>query len=1112
MKSLRIMLASAALILIGLSSCQEKEVFTGEDSSKPGVTELAYDEINSSDDVIAFTYNNDAALKQGATSFTVQLLKKTDGSDGDNYDPALTAVVMAEDTPNSGAIIAGKKKGQKYLVRARANYAKSVYSPWTWLMDGADTAVVKVGTGVVKEDLDILTAASAQLVYATSKALNVQFSATAFIDVNTDITYSYDLYLYKDAACSNLVVSYTVTPACFGTSAEKKTVEPAFIFTCLEPATDYYLVTEYTDAVKGKMRCDAPQKFSTLPNTNVLMNSRAAGSAQPGDVILQEDFSDLAWGGDYIESATGISSADRASLPSFYTPTGDHVSSAQLEYFASAPAKGSLPETEGFYFCPYSTEMGLFNTIGTASLSSESIAQFYQIAENGSTWGTICAKPGYLKLGASSYMGMIVTPKMTALSGPAKVKVSFRACPYGGSSLDPTRAAVVVFEGLKANENHYVTGSLDSQGGAYTEFDLAAKYQWADYSFEISNVLPDSQIGIGNVRRDGSAPGGKQMRMFIDDIKIEVLEYGSISLEAPVATATATDKAITVTWEPVAMATGYVVEYKKAADAEWTVLDKTENTTVTISDLPFETAFQVRVKAVRDDISSEYGMVEISTLPEAKIATEVATGAEFVEWLKKANVTADGEYKITADLDMAGLTVPTVEEFPGTLDGQGHTIKNLTASAPLFQKLTGTVKNLTIEGNVSVTLAEETAEGHPLAVLANISKGTIENVTNKANVTMSSSGILGSPVVAGIVAYQEGGALKNLSNFGKVSLTHAGSANAAIPGFNRKPFVAVGGIVGVLVKSSIENSQNEGVISVVGTNPAQVSARHYVGGLVGTPEGAVVKGCVNKGAVSADFTDPAKSAAKQVWVGGIIGGRNGDGKDFDGAQVENCDNYGECTLIAENSVNNYLAGIAGQSNVEATSGVSTGEEGLLKIVNCHNYGKLVKKGAGGCRLGGIHGGAATLENCVNEGEIVVEGISTAGAVGGLVGYPTQAYHPVTNCKNIGNITVTCDVAFAVGGLFGQGGNTNQNYSGCSVKTVISAPASVNAGLILGTAKTLAAGKSIVYGTAEAPIKVMGTVKGVAATADNYKTLLIGDGGVTAAETAVIDTTNVQYGE
>ena len=78
--------------------------------------------------------------------------------------------------------------------------------------------------------------------------------------------------------------------------------------------------------------------------------------------------------------------------------------------------------------------------------------------------------------------------------------------------------------------------------------------------------------------------------------------------------------------------------------------------------------------------------------------------------------------------------------------------------------------------------------------------------------------------------------------------------------------------------------------------------------------------------------------------------------------------------------------------------------------------------------------------------------------------------------------------------------------------MISAPASVNAGLILGTAKTLAAGKSIVYGTAEAPIKVMGTVKGVAATADNYKTLLIGDGGVTAAETAVIDTTNVQYGE
>ena len=75
---------------------------------------------------------------------------------------------------------------------------------------------------------------------------------------------------------------------------------------------------------------------------------------------------------------------------------------------------------------------------------------------------------------------------------------------------------------------------------------------------------------------------------------------------------------------------------------------------------------------------------------------------------------------------------------------------------------------------------------------------------------------------------------------------------------------------------------------------------------------------------------------------------------------------------------------------------------------------------------------------------------------------------------------------------------------------ITAPASVNAGIIVGTAKTLK-GKTSTYGTAEAPIKVKGSVKGTTLSAGNFTQFLVGDGGVTA-EGGVIDTTNVQYGE
>lgn len=492
--------------------------------------------------------------------------------------------------------------------------------------------------------------------------------------------------------------------------------------------------------------------------------------------------------------------------------------------------------------------------------------------------------------------------------------------------------------------------------------------------------------------------------------------------------------------------------------------------------------------------------------------THIDTPEKLVAFLKAATAETTTDYIMTKDVDMKGVTVPTAAGFKGTFDGKGKTIKNLAATAPLFATLDGTVKDVTLEGAFTLEVEGDDAAtvGHPFAPLALVSTGTVQGVTNKASVTMTSTKVVGSPVVAGLVAFQKGGTFKGNKNFGAVSVTHAGTKNVAITGFTRKPFVVTAGVVGVIEGATAEECENEGNVSVACTNVPAVDARHYIGGVVGTPENAIVKSCTNKGKVTGDFTDATKAAAKQVWVGGVIGGRNGDVKTVDGAYVEGCKNYGECTLVAENTVNNYLAGIAGQCTVEAKgSNYTAAESTIQKLVNCQNYGKLVKKGAGGCRLGGIHGGAATLENCTNEGEIVVEGISTAGAVGGLVGYPTQAYHPVTGCKNYGNMTATCDVAFVMGGLFGQGGNTTQSYEGCTVNCTMTAPSSVKVGIILGTAHTLASGKTITYGSAEKPFKVKGSVNGTALTSENFTTLLLGN---TTTAGGTIDTTNVQFGE
>lgn len=217
--------------------------------------------------------------------------------------------------------------------------------------------------------------------------------------------------------------------------------------------------------------------------------------------------------------------------------------------------------------------------------------------------------------------------------------------------------------------------------------------------------------------------------------------------------------------------------------------------------------------------------------------------------------------------------------------------------------------------------------------------------------------------------------------------------------------------------------------------------------------------------------------------------------------MNNCENFGEITLITDYSANNYLGGISGQQQIEAT------DKGT-KLANCKNHGKLIKEGVGGARVGGISGGAATLDGCINDGEIVINGMEAKRAVGGLVGYPTQAFHTIKNSKSLGNITCNAAAMYYVGGIGGQGGNTNQTYSGCAVNCTITAPATCKTGMVLGTAETLGSGKTINVGTEDEPIKIKGTLNGTAVTAENVQSLAMGTATTNSGTLSI----NVVYGE
>ena len=148
MKSFKILIAAAAVTAVLFSGCQ-KEVFTGIDKSKAGVTDFTYDEIMSSPSTVSLVWNPSAAKTAGATSFSIQLAKKEDFSDVDMYEPSIGQTVMADATPNDGVVFSGLKEYDLYYARIRANYPRSVFSDWTVLKDGDELVCVSVGHGIV---------------------------------------------------------------------------------------------------------------------------------------------------------------------------------------------------------------------------------------------------------------------------------------------------------------------------------------------------------------------------------------------------------------------------------------------------------------------------------------------------------------------------------------------------------------------------------------------------------------------------------------------------------------------------------------------------------------------------------------------------------------------------------------------------------------------------------------------------------------------------------------------------------------------------------------------------------------------------------------------------
>ena len=346
-------------------------------------------------------------------------------------------------------------------------------------------------------------------------------------------------------------------------------------------------------------------------------------------------------------------------------------------------------------------------------------------------------------------------------------------------------------------------------------------------------------------------------------------------------------------------------------------------------------------------------VVVIGAITVSAEATDVASAEDFA-------AMTDGEYKLTEDITLTG----TLASFSGTLDGNGHTV---TVSAPVFGTLSGTVKNLTIEGEIV-----SDATGAVGALASTVSGNlTLENVTNKASVTAS-----GANNVGGLI-----GEVKGSSGI-TVSITkckNEGAISAASQ---------VGGLIGYLYNSSadyttvsITDSVNAGSVSMSTTE-----GNKGAGGFIGFGDkytNVSIDKSLNSGAISATGGD--------YGVAGFYGGGTW-ARDYQILSIKNSANLGSVTITGSNN-RGRIGGFVGRWNRRALS---------CTLENCYNVAPIT-----GCGTSGNKDGASGLLGYTNSNDKGDTNVIT-----------------IKNCYNIGTVTAKYGTLSAIGFV----DNNNKNHT------------------------------------------------------------------------------------
>lgn len=421
--------------------------------------------------------------------------------------------------------------------------------------------------------------------------------------------------------------------------------------------------------------------------------------------------------------------------------------------------------------------------------------------------------------------------------------------------------------------------------------------------------------------------------------------------------------------------------------------------------------------------------------------------------LKAIAAAPEKDYVLTVDIDLAGESWTPIPEFSGSLDGAGYAIKNLRvtgASGGLFSTLSGSVKNLTIDGATVGPLDENgnfihnDSDAYDEAgyIWNGCIAGIMDEGASAEDCTVKDSFVTGTRLVGGMFGLTRG----EVTNCSVESTTVKAEAKLSEPGDNwtDQPYEA-GGLVGDLQGGNVTGCTVDNV---------SVSGYVHVGGFTGAVssypsesgkwESPYISDCeVNGGTVSGDDSfvggfagwvlygkiqnssaDTSVSGEDQV---GGFAGRLGNGSMVSagvvGPVTEGCRAEGDVTGVSA------VGGFAGLATNSTTyDSCATGD-----VSATGTYSNWAQSCAGGF-IGLIGDGTAGFKNCYATGD--VEGRKGVGGFTGLsmlryeqIGsgtasrdypYDVENYGGIVECYATGDVTATDQYGTsAAGGFAGQ---------------------------------------------------------------------------------------------